>query len=166
MSIKHTPQEKQVLHTLVGRRANYGLSYIKHSIGNYYDVVLNGEHYTAVVLFASFDFYERRYHLAEVPASLCICMVHNTVLPIACLSLQASNFAEPFDLPEQIEHIGAKRKSKTGSRVLLGQYILGVHSAIDFVENLPDSTRKRYAARARVLQKRVRGKPVGNEAKP
>jgi hypothetical protein len=153
------------LYAVLARRDNYDLTDIEHFRGKYFDVVLQGRRYTAVVLFSSFEFYVKRYHLADIQPTLCICKVHDTVLPIACLHLQASNFAAPYELPEQIAHVGDKRKGKIGSRVLLGQYLLGVHSAVDLVEDLPDSTRKRYAARARTLQKRVVGKPVGNKPK-
>lgn len=156
-----TKDESIVLNALVARRENYNVSSISHNTGRYYEVVMNGERHNAVVLFSSFEYYERRYHLAEIQPTLCICMIHNTVLPVACLALRMSNFAEPYEIPEIIKDIASQRHGKTGCRVLLGQYILGVHNAIDFVEDLPDTTRKRYQRKAKALAQRDRGRPVG-----
>ena len=119
-----------------------------------------------MVLFSSFEYYEKRYHLAKVEPTLCVCMVHNTVLPIDCLSLRLSNYAQAYELPANIKNIEKQRHSKTGSQVLLGMYILGVHKAVDLIESLPATTRKRYLSRAKSLQKRTRGKPVGNKFVP
>jgi len=125
---------------------------------------MNGKHYNAVVLVSSFQFYELRYHIATQVPNLVICYEHTTVLPVAVLSLRAGNFAEPYDLPEGItpENIDEKRLTKTGSQVLLGQYICGVKAAQTYINfDLPPTTRKRYQERAKALGKRRRGKPVG-----
>src|SRR5262249_31768955 len=124
--------ESLVLNSLLARRENYGVSHIAHTTGRYYDVVMDGRRYNAVVLFSSFEFYTRRYHLADIQPNLCICMVHDTVLPIPALALRRSNCAEAYDLPEVIKNISQQRQGKVGSQVLLGQYILGVHQAVDF----------------------------------
>src|SRR5271169_1913947 len=131
-----TKDESIVLNALIARRENYGISHISHTTGRYYDVVMQGKRYNAVVLFSSFEFYTRRYHLADVQPNLCVCMVHDTVLPIPVQSMLKSNRAEPYDLPEAIVDIDKQRKGKTGNQVLVGQYILGVHHAVDFVERL------------------------------
>jgi hypothetical protein len=160
-----TKQETEVLYGLLARRENYNIEGVSHLTGRYYDVSIRGKHYIAVVLFYSFEYYEKRYHLAEIQPDLCVCMVHNTVLPCDCLNLQASNYANAYELPEYIQDLEAQRKGKTGSRVLLGMYLLGVHSAVDLVENLKPTTRKRYQAKAKMLRKREKGKPVGKRPK-
>lgn len=158
----------QVLNTLLARRDNYGLTDIHHSTGKYYEVILKGRHHIAVVLVTSFDFYLKRYHLADILPTLCICMEHDTVLPIQCLSLKSSNDAKPFDLPISVMDVQKQRHGKTGSQVLLGMYILGMRRAQDilFHKDFPPRTRRRYLHKAKALQKRPRGKPVGHKKKP
>jgi hypothetical protein len=129
---------------------------------------MKNEHYNAVVLVSSFDFYEKRYHIAENVPTLVICYEHNTVLPVPVLSLRAGNFAKSYELPDEIKigEIETQRYSKTGSKVLLGMYISGMRWAQTYInEDLPATTRKRYLARAKALAKRPRGKPVGKIAK-
>lgn len=77
---------------------------------------MDNKHYNAVVLVSSFQFYELRYHIAEDVPSLVICDEQNTVLPVAVVSLRAGNFAEPYELPEQITDSASQRATRTGSR--------------------------------------------------
>lgn len=165
---KLNPDENQVLNTLLARRDNYDLTDIAHSTGRYYDVVLKGKRHIAVVLVSSFEFYSKRYHLADILPTLCICMVHDTVLPIDCLSLRQSNHAKPYELPKTVTDVRKQRHGKTGSQVLLGMYILGMRSAQDIIfdKSFPATSRKRYLRKAKVLQRRPRGKPVGHKKKP
>jgi hypothetical protein len=157
--------EKDVLQLFMARRENYDVASIVHQKGRVYRVLMNGEQYNAVILVSSFQFYEKRYHIAKNIPSLVICYEHNTVLPIATLSMRAGNFAKPYELPETIYDIEEQRSTKTGSRVLLGQYICGMKSAHTLINNhLPATTRKRYLARAKELARRKRGKPVGHVA--
>lgn len=155
--------EKDVLALLMARRENYAITHIAHQKGRAYTVIMAGVQYHAVVLVSSFEYYEKRYHIAKSVPSLVICYEHNTVLPIPVLSLRAGNLAEPYELPETINNIAAQRFTKTGSRVLLGQYMCGVKDAQSYINNeLPTTTRKRYLTRAKELAKRKRGKPVGH----
>jgi hypothetical protein len=127
---------------------------------------MNGKAYKAVVLVSSFDYYEKRYHIAMDVPTLVICYEHTTVLSVPVLSLRAGNYAEPYDLPECIHDVEAQRHSKIGSQVLLGMYICGLTKAQDIVNNyLPPTTRKRYQDRAKALLKRRVGKPVGRSTK-
>src|SRR5207248_1406212 len=105
----------------------------------------NGHRYNAVVLSNSFDFYQLRYHLAKRVPDLVICFVHDTVVPVACLSLKAGRIAMPYDLPAQITNVEAQRhRSKTGSQVLLGMYLCGMRDAQVLVNRLPSRSRRRY----------------------
>jgi hypothetical protein len=123
---------------------------------------MNAEHYTAVVLSHSFAYYELRYHLAqEERPTLVICFVHNSVLPIAVLSLRAGNFAQPYEVPFEIEDIELQRHSPLGTRVLLGMYLSGMKAAQTIVSELPTSTRNRYLRTVKRLGRRKRGRPVG-----
>jgi hypothetical protein len=154
--------ENDVLRLFLARRENYAVTHISHLQGRVYNVVMNSKHYNAVVLASSFEYYEKRYHIAMNVPTLVICYEHTTVLPVAVLSLRAGNFAQPYELPETITDVVAQRSSKIGSQVLLGQYICGVKAAQNVVNNhLPPTTRKRYQERAKALGKRKRGKPVG-----
>jgi hypothetical protein len=155
---------KRIFNLFLARRANYGVTHWSHMRGGW-NVTMNGESYNAVTLFSSFDFYEKRYHLADRVPTLVICIVHDTVLPVAVLSLKAGNFAKPFELPASIEDIEAQRKTKIGSRVLLGMYLSGMRAGQTIVNDLRPTTRKRYMARAREYGKRLPGMPVGHVAK-
>jgi hypothetical protein len=153
--------EGDVLRLLLARRDNYQVSHLAHLRGRLYQVQMNDEPYTAVVLVSSFQFYERRYHLARRVPSLVVCYEHTTVLPVPVLSLRVGNFARPYELPEAIADVAAQRKSKTGSQVLLGMYLCGMKSAVTLVTSgVPPTTRRRYLERAQALSKRARGKPV------
>jgi uncharacterized protein YqiB (DUF1249 family) len=155
--------ELEVFRLLLARRENYSISEIHHISGRAYSLVMEGRRYTAVILPRSFDFYEMRYHLARHVPDLVICFAHDTVVPVTCLSLKAGRIALPYDLPAQITNIEAQRhRSKIGSQVLLGMYMLGMKAAQDIIhdKDFPKTTRKRYLQRAKELSNRRPGRPV------
>jgi hypothetical protein len=152
---------QDVLRLLLSRRENYGVSQITRLQGRVYAVVMNEEHYNAVVLASSFQFYTLRYHIAQSRPTLVICYVHDTCLPVPTLSLRAGNLAQIHELPETISDIEAQRNRPFGSQVLLGMYLCGLRSGQRIVSELPPTTRKRYLQRVKMLGKRKRGKPVG-----
>jgi hypothetical protein len=152
-------QHGDIFNLFLARRDNYNVTSITRVRGGY-DIVMNGEHYRAVVLPTSFSFYERRYHLAKRVPSLVICFEHNTVLPIHTLSLRAGNLAQPYELPTSITDIEHQRASKTGARVLLGMYLSGMRVAQTLISELPTTSKKRYLQKAQALSKRTRGRPV------
>jgi len=155
--------EQEVFKLLLARRENYGISEITHISGRAYSLIMHGQHRTAVILSNSFDFYERRYHLAKQIPDMVICFAHDTVLAVSCLSLKSSRVARPYDLPGQITNVEAQRhRSKTGSQVLLGMYLLGMKDAQAIIhhKDFPKTTRKRYLQRAKVLSRRSPGRPV------
>lgn len=154
-------KEADVLRLLQARRDNYGIAgEITLVSGRVHSFIMNGEHYHAVVLVSSFEYYEYRYHLAKERPNLVVCYTHDTVLPMKCLSLRFSNLAEPYELPEQITDLEQQRWSRTGARVVLGAHMCGLQSARALMHDLPATTRKRYQARARQLSQRRTGKPV------
>lgn len=153
--------ETDVLRMFLARRDNYGVGSITPLHGRFYDVEMNGERYTAVVLAHSFAYYMLRYHLAQVRPTLVICSVHDTVLPVPVLSTKVGNFANAYELPEEITDIEHQRTSRLGSQVLLGMYISGMKAAQTIVNGLPTSTKNRYLRKATLLGKRKRGRPVG-----
>jgi hypothetical protein len=154
-------KETDVLRLLLARRENYGVSNLEHLSGRVYSLVMNGERYTAVVLSHSFEFYEKRYHIADRVPNLVVCYAHDTVLPVKCLHLRAGNLAQVYELPEQIYDVEQQRqRSKTGAQVLLGMYLCGLRSGQAIINDLPITTRKRYLEKAEMLGKRKRGKPV------
>jgi hypothetical protein len=119
--------------------------------------------YNAVALLSSFQYYELQYHIARKRPDLVICYQHNSVLPIPVLSTKHGNYAQPYELPEEIEDLEAQRFTKTGCRVLLGMYISGMRRAQDIIKDLKPTTRKRYLQKAKDLGKRRRGRPVDTE---
>ena len=155
--------ERDVVGLLLARRDNYEVSSMKPFHGNIYTVTMQGKDYIAVVLLTSFEYYEKRYHLAKVLPSLVVCFEHNTVLPIPVLSLRAGNLAKPYELPLSIEikDLEVKRRSKLAHKVLLGMYMSGMKAAQGIVKALPETTRRRYTSEIKALGKRGRGRPVG-----
>jgi hypothetical protein len=159
--------ELEVFRLLLARRENYNIIDIAHVSGRAYSLTMNGRAYTAIIVTNSFDFYELRYHIAKHVPTLIICFVHDTVLPVVCLSLKAGRIAMPYDLPAHIRNVEAQRhRSKTGSQCLLGMYLCGLKSAQDIIhhKDFPKTTRKRYVQRAKELSKHRRGRPVNNIA--
>src|SRR5215813_14315467 len=96
-------KETDVLRMFLARAGNYEVTDIKHSRGRAYSVVMKGNTYNAVVLLNSFQYYELQYHIARKKPDLVICYKHDSVLPVPVLSIRAGNYAEPHDLPEEIE---------------------------------------------------------------
>jgi hypothetical protein len=157
--------ELDVLRLLLARRDNYGISEIAHISGRAYSLVMNGRGYTAIFVTNSFDFYQLRYHVARRVPDLVICFIHDTVIPVKCLSLKAGRIAEPYDLPQGISDVSTQRhRSKIGSQCLLGQYLCGMRDAQKLVNSFKPTTRKRYLQRARELGKRKPGRPVDTQS--
>jgi len=148
----------------LARAENYSVVSIKHTRGRAYSVEMGGKVHTAVVLLNSFQYYEQQYHIARKKPDLVICYRHDTVLPIPVLSIRVGNYAQPYELPEDIEDVETQRFSRTGSRVLLGMYISGMRRAQGIIKNLKSpTTRKRYLQKAKDLGKRRRGRPVDTQ---
>src|SRR5882757_5407891 len=156
--------EADVLYLFLARVDNYGVTSVTHIRGRSYSVTMNKECYTAVVLPSSFDFYQKRYHLAKQRPDLVICFAHNTCLPVPVLSMKAGKLAQKYDLPTGITNVEQQRhRSKIGSQVLLGQYMCGMREAQEMVNKFEPTTRKRYLQRAKDLGKRRRGRPVDTQ---
>lgn len=153
-------KEIHVLRMFLARMENYGVTRIKHIRGRVYDVVMNGEHYSAVMLVNSYAYYEDRYHIAKKKPTLVICYEHDTVLPLPALSMRYGNYAQPYELPESIEDIETQRHTRLGSKVFVGMYIVGVRLAQNMMKDFPASTRTRYKQRIEALNKRKQGSPV------
>jgi len=157
--------ELDVLYLFLARVDNYEVSNVAHVKGRMYRIRMNGRDYSAVVLSTSFQFYEKRYHLAKQRPDLVICFVHDTVLPVAVLSMKAGRLAQKYDLPAQITDVEKQRhRSKIGSQCLLGMYLCGMREAQDLVDKFEPRTKRRYIERARLLGKRQRGRPVNSIA--
>ncbi len=162
--------EHDVLLAVLGRQESYAVWDVKHLQGRLYSLTMKGEHHTAVLLITAFEYYTRRYHVAKVQPTLVICYEHDTVCPVPVLSTRLSTLAKAYELPEEmttdIEHPRRNTKEKrvvtrTGSQVLLGMYLSGMQRARFILKDLPVPTRNRYLAKARALNKRMRGRPVG-----
>lgn len=157
----------EVFHLLIARRDNYSISKIQHVSGRVYSITMEGQHYNAVVLPNSFDFYEKRYHLAKQIPDLVVCFQHDTVVAVKCLSLKSGRIADPFALPSYITDVEKQRhRSKVGSQALLGMYLCGMRTAQILVNGFKATTRKRYIERAQELSKRKRGRPVRSGSVP
>lgn len=155
--------EQEVFRLLLTRRDNYHVDTIRHVSGRAYSITISGRTYRAVILSRSFDFYEMRYHLGKHVPDLIICHTHDTVVPIAVLSLKSGRIASPYDLPAHITNVETQRhRSKTGSQVLLGMYLCGMKAAQNIIhdKDFPPTTRKRYLQRAKELSNRRPGRPV------
>lgn len=153
-------KETDVLRMFLARADNYSVTSIRHTRGRAYSITMGGRTYNAVVLLSSFEYYELQYHIARHKPDLVLCYQHNSVLPIPVLSTRVGNYADAYELPEEIEDLEVQRHSKTGARVLLGMYISGLRRAQELIKELPKSTRNRYLQKAKELGKRRRGRPV------
>ena len=155
-----------VMGLFLARRENYAVLSVRHLHGDMWHIVMAGQAYTAVVLLKSFDYYEKRYHLAkeEVPTFV-LCFHHNTVLPIRALALREGEITEPYELPTEITDLETQRATKRGHKVLMGMYLSGMRVAQDMVKALPATSRKRYLREAESYGKRTKGKPVGLKPK-
>lgn len=91
--------ELDVFRLLLVRRENYGITEIVPRSGRAYSLIMNGRSHTAIIVTNSFLFYELRYHIIKKPPDLVICFTHDSVLPVAVLSLKASRIANPYELP-------------------------------------------------------------------
>ena len=158
-------KESDVLRMFLARADNYSVTSIKYTRGRAYSVEIKGKTYNAVVLPSSFCYYSLQYHIARHKPDLVICYQHDSVLPIPVLSTKHGNYAEAYELPEEITDIEEQRFSRTGSRVLLGMYISGVRRAQDIIKDLKPTTKARYLQKAKELGQRKRGRPVDTIAK-
>lgn len=158
-------KEAEVFRLLWAGQDSYEVSDIEHISARTYSLVMKGQYYNAVILPTSFDFYEKRYHIAKHVPNLVICFTNNTVLPVPVLSVKDGNYTESCKMPEEIENLEEQRHSKTGSQVLLGMYLCGIQEAQDIIhdKDFPKSTRNRYLQKARELGKRKRGRPVDTQ---
>jgi len=158
--------EMEVFGLLLARRDNYHVDEIHHISGRAYSITIAGRTYRAIIVTRSFDFYEMRYHLGKRVPDLIICYQHDTVVPIAALSLKASRIANPYELPAHITNVEQQRHhSKVGSQVLLGMYLCGMRDAQKIIhhKDFPPRTRRRYLQRARELGRRKPGRPVDTQ---
>lgn len=157
--------EKDVYRLLMARRDNYEVTAVEKIRGRRYTVRMKGKDYNAVVLFSSFQYYKLRYHVLKDAPDLVICYSHDTALSVPCLSFERGNLAEPYDLPSGFVILNKDRKSKTGSQILTGMLICGMRNALDLIHNddFPHTTRKRYLDKVKMLNKRTRGRPVGEK---
>jgi hypothetical protein len=164
LTVSLSKKETEVFSLLLARRDTYGISEIQHVTGRIYSIVMKNTSYIAVILPTSFDFYQLRYHITKQIPDLIICFRHDTVVPIACLSLKTGYYmADPYDLPAQITDVERQRhRSKIGSQVLLGMYLCGMTEGQKLVNALPPTTRKRYMRKAKELGKKQRGRPVNS----
>jgi len=110
-----------VMGLFLARRENYNVSDIRHLHGDMWHVTMEGKPYTAVVLLKSFDYYEKRYHLAKEAPTLVLCFQHNTALPIYALALREGEFTNPFELVVLQE---IRRKHDEHEVSVLVQFIL------------------------------------------
>lgn len=158
-------RESDVLRMFLARADNYSVTSVKHSLGRAYSVEMAGKTHNAVILLNSFQYYELQYHIARKKPDLIICYRHDSVLPMPVLSIRAGNYAQAYELPEEIKDLEEQRHSKTGARVILGMYISGLRRAQDILhdKDFPKSTRNRYLQKARELGKRKRGRPVDTQ---
>lgn len=158
--------ELDVFRLLLVRLENYGITEIVPRSGRAYSLIMNGRSHTAIIVTNSFSFYELRYHIIKRPPDLVICFTHDTVLPVAVLSLKASRIANPYELPAHIVNVEAQRhRSKAGSQVLLGMYLCGMRDAQKIIhhKDFPPRTRRRYLQRAKELGRRKPGRPVDTQ---
>ena len=111
----------------------------------------------ATVLASSWDFYEHRLNLSKHGFSMIICQKHNAAVPLFVLELDTGVLYEPGAVPDT--RPGRKRRTPDEMRILISQIIIGTHSGMEELHNMPDRTRQRYLQlRELYLQPKV-GRP-------
>lgn len=152
--------ERDVLRMLLASADAHSVEHIASVRGHAYTLTMEGKPYSAVLLVNSFDFYTKGLHLSAKKPTLVICYTHDTVLPVACLSLRAGNYATPYAKPEGIGDVAELRGTQRGSKLLLGMCLIGMREGQDIVNALPLSTRNRYYAKIHSLARRKAGRPM------
>lgn len=115
----------------------------------------------ATVLASSFDFYEHRLNLAKHGFTLIVCQEHNAAVPLFTLELDTQVMYEPGTTPDRRSVPEGKQKHRTPDeqKILISQIIIGTHSGMEELHNMPDRTRQRYLQlRELYLQPKV-GRP-------
>jgi len=115
--------------------------------------------YTAVILPSSFEYWRKRYHLAQHPPELVICYEHDTCVNVPVLSLHDGTLFAPCHFPPGFHDYEA-RSTRRGKQIFLGAILSGVGSALSELDKIPRSTRYRYQNDLKLLRRKKRGRPV------
>ncbi len=107
-----------------------------------------GQDYTAIVLPASFDFYEFRLHKGQRRADLLIVQRHNAAVPLRVMCLEDVTVYAPLDLPTGIERPDRKRRNQEEVRLLVSKLLLNFESAQAELAQMRPRTRQWYEALA------------------
>jgi hypothetical protein len=118
-----------------------------------------GNDYNAVILPASFDFYEFRLNLGRRRIDMLIVQRHNAVVPIRVVSLEHVTSFAPLAEPPAIERNQRHRRNHEESMLLVSKLLLNFESAHEALEHMPERTRQRYLERRREYLKPRIGRP-------
>jgi|SRR5579859_32245 len=115
----------------------------------------------ATVLSTSFDFYAYRLNLHKQKVGMVICQHHNAALPLWVLELDTAMLYHPAAVRDDLTRPREQRKKRTQEevRVFVSQLVIGIDSAYDELQSMPERTRQRYLAmRTEYLRPRI-GRP-------
>jgi hypothetical protein len=128
--------------------------------GHRHQVQLDGRELLAVTLVRSSDYWRQRLHLSAGQAfQLVVCLRHDSILPLAVLSLLEGRSYDRYVAPLWFEQSHHRRVAGTGM-IVLGGLLCGLHEWHEALEQFPPSTRRRYRAELRRLMKRRPGRPL------
>ena len=118
----------------------------------------------AVCLVHSSDYWYHRLHLSGQPVGLLIVGRHDTIVPVAVLSLEDGREYAPEDMPARYALNGGSladlRRSHATAPLILGALLCGIAQAHALLPTLPDSTRRAYEKKMQAYQRRRRGRPL------
>lgn len=153
-------QREAAAHQFELQASRLYLSVVKQ-LTNYRYVVkdeLRGCELTAMVVNASFDFYEYRLNHGRSRVDLLIVRHHNAVVPVRVLELTTSTEFDPGYAPT-LTRVNARRNNHDETVLLVSKLLLGIESAQDELAAMPVRTRQRYMQRCKeYLRPRV-GRP-------
>jgi hypothetical protein len=138
--------------------------------GYAFSALLNGKPVVGVVLVRSSDFWEYRLHLEDKgnkrqhrpPVGLVVCYRHDSVLPVHVFALEDGRDYDREDLPAKYADFAKVRAehSRHSAKVFLGGLLCGNKSAHDLLQDMDESTRRKYEARMHSYQRRPPGRPL------
>ena len=129
-----------------------------------FSCLLNGKSVRAVALVKSSDYWEYRLHLQRPSTTLVVCYRHDSVVPTHVLALEDGRDYEPEDLPGKYASIAdvAASLSRHNARIFFGALMCGKKAAHDLLQDMKESTRRKYEAKMHKYQRRQRGRPLAS----
>jgi hypothetical protein len=117
------------------------------------------EHYNALVLARSSEYWSKRVHLQTTrPRLLLIVSEHDTCVPCAALDLSSNYLYAPRECPHW--YSPEKRHGKRCHAVLVGQLLAHSEEGMRLLESLPRATQYRILSEVKAFMNNRQGRPL------